>query len=235
LIGLADRLDTLAGLFSVGLTPSGTKDPFALRRAALGLVQNLIAWELDFDLNQGLVAAASFLPISSDPECLKGCLTFIVERLRNLLLEQGCRYDVVDAILAAQGHNPARAGQAVKALTAWVSRPDWHTILPAYARCVRITRDLKDTFAIKPKVFVEGAEKALYDELLKAEAMPRLNGSVDDFLNTFLPMIPAVNRFFDEVLVMMEDAALRQNRLGLLQRIVALAGGVADMSRLEGF
>ena len=67
------------------------------------------------------------------------------------------------------------------------------------------------------------------------EQKPRAAGSVDDFLNAFLPMIPAINRFFDEVLVMAEDPAARQNRLGLLQRIAALAQGVADLSRLEGF
>ena len=240
-IGMADRLDTLAGLFLVGMAPTGAKDPFAQRRAALGLVQALIGCELDFDLKTALQLAASNLPpmVSNGDgqgaERLAACLDFIVERLRNYLLEQGYRYDVVDAVISAQGHNPAGASRAVKDLSRWVQRPDWNAILPAYARCVRITRDQATSFPIKPEAFIEPAEKALVEALHMAESQPRGSGSVEDFLTAFLPMIPAVNIFFDEVLVMTDQAELRENRLGLLQRIVALADGVADMSRLEGF
>jgi glycyl-tRNA synthetase len=241
LVGLADRLDTLAGLFAAGLAPSGARDPFAQRRAALGLVQALIAQEVSFDLRSGLEAAASLLPIPASAESRSACVDFIVERLRNLLLEEGRHYDVVDAVVTAQGVDPARAAQAVNQLSTWVARPDWHTILPAYARCVRITRDLEQTFEVNPAGFAEKAEEALYTALLPAEVALHASqaakgaGSPDAFLTAFLPMIPAVDRFFDEVLVMAEDAALRQNRLALLQRIVALAHGIADMSKLEGF
>ncbi len=234
-VGLADRLDSLAGLFAADLAPSGNKDPFAQRRAALGLVQNLLAWNLDFDLQPALEAAARYLPIAASPASQQAVLEFILERLRNVLLEQGRRYDVVDAALAAQGGNPARAARAVQALEAWIARPDWNTLLPAYARCVRITRDLKERCPVAPAAFSEPAEADLYAALQQAEAAPRAAGSVDDLLTAFLPMIPAINRFFDAVLVMAEDPAVRQNRLGLLQRIAALAQGVADFSRLEGF
>jgi glycyl-tRNA synthetase len=234
-IGLADRLDSLAGLFAAGLAPTGNKDPFAQRRAALGLVQNLIAWNLDLDVGQVLDAAATHLPIPVSAESLSACREFISERLRNVLLEAGWRYDVVDAILALQGANPAGAARAVAALSAWVARPDWHTYLPAYARCVRITRAFPQVFPLDPRSFTEPAESELYAALLAAEAAPRAPGSVEDFLGAFLPMIPAVNRFFDQVLVMAEDEALQRNRLGLLQRIALLAEGVADLSRLEGF
>ncbi|MBN2147522.1 MAG: glycine--tRNA ligase subunit beta [Anaerolineales bacterium] len=235
LVGLADRLDTLSGLFAAGLAPTGARDPFAQRRAALGLVQALMALDVDFDLRPALDAAAANLPIPISPENKAACLTFIIERLRNLLLESGRRFDVVDAVVAAQGHNPALAARAVTALEAWVARPDWHTILPAYARCVRITRDQAERFTVNEAVFVEQAERALYAVLLQAEASPRQPGAVDDFLNAFVPMIPAVNLFFDEVLVMTEDLVQQGNRLGLLQRIAALAAGVMDASRLEGF
>jgi glycyl-tRNA synthetase len=234
-VGLADRLDTLVGLFAAGLAPSGNKDPFAQRRAALGLVQSLLAWDLDFDLRQALPAAAAYLPIPVSPDVQAAVLDFIVERLRNILLEQGARYDAVDAALFAQGANPATAARAVNELAAWVARPDWHMILPAYARCVRITRDFKELFSVDPAAFSEPQEADLYQALLAAEAHPRRPGSAEDMWNAFLPMIPAINRFFDTVLVMAEDAHLRRNRLGMLQRIAALASGVADFSRLEGF
>lgn len=234
-VGIADRLDTLSGLFSAGLAPTGAKDPFALRRAALGLVGNLIAWDLDFDMRNALVAAAARLPLQARDENQSACLSFIVERLRNLLLEEGHRYDVVDAVLAAQGQNPASAARAVRQLGFWVQRGDWDAILPAYARCVRITRDVQERYTVNPQLFVEPEEGELYEALHKAEDTERSPASVDDFLNAFRPMIPVINRFFDEVLVMAEDRSLRENRLGLLQRISALAEGVADMSRLEGF
>jgi glycyl-tRNA synthetase len=234
-VGLADRLDTLAGLFAAGLAPTGAKDPFAQRRTALGLVGALIAWELDFDLEDGLSAAAGRLPVAMSLESRAACLAFIVERLRNLLLEQGYRYDVVEAVLAVQGRDPAGAAQAVKALIPWVQRPDWQRILPAYARCVRITRDQPEKYHLNPGDLVEPAENELFASLQAAEGSRRAPGSVDDFLNAFLPMIPAINRFFDQVLVMVEEPSVRQNRLALLQRVAALADGVADLSRLEGF
>lgn len=234
-VGIADRLDTLAGLFAAGLAPTGAKDPFALRRAALGLVSSLIAWDAGFNLRTTLAAAAARLPLRVNQESQAACLTFIVERLRHFLLEEGHNYDVVDAVLAAQGHNPAGADRAVKQLSFWVQRNDWDAILPAYSRCVRITRDLTERYHVDPGVMFESEEKRLYEALLEAERSERTPGSVDDFLEAFLPMIPVINRFFDEVLVMTEDDAVRQNRLALLQRIAALADEVADMSRLEGF
>jgi glycyl-tRNA synthetase len=234
-VGLADRLDTLAGLFAVSLAPTGTKDPFGQRRAALGVIGNLIEWDLDFDLRFALQAAGKRLPLEMSQTSQEECLNFIVERQRNLLLELGQRYDVVDAVLSAQGHNPSRAEKAVKALSVWVERSDWNEILPAYARCVRITREFSEIYPVEAQRFEEPAEETLYDSLLTAERKPRRPGSVDDFLNAFIPMIPAINQYFDLVLVMVDDALLRQNRLGVLQRISALANGVADMSRLEGF
>jgi glycyl-tRNA synthetase len=199
------------------------------------MVGNLIAWDLDFDLRKALDVAGNHLSQPMSPESQENCLDFIVERQRNLLLESGNRFDVVDAVLSTQGHNPSRAVHAVKALSAWVERPDWHDILPAYARCVRITRDLEELFPVDAERFDEPVEADLHDSLAAAEAEQRGVGSVDDFLNAFLPMIPTINRFFDQVLVMSEDRMQRENRLGLLQRIAALADGVADMSKLEGF
>ena len=144
---------------------------------------------------------------------------------------------MADAVVASQGHNPAHAHQSVKQLADWVSRPDWHSILPAYARCVRITRDLPQKFELEPDVFTEVEEQDLYDALLKAEKALLLDEvrTVDSFLTAFLPMIPVVNKFFDKVLVMSEDEKQRRNRLALLQRIVELGSAVADMSKLEGF
>lgn len=234
-VGMADRLDTLASLFSAGLMPSGTKDPFAQRRAALGLVQNLIIWELDFDLQAGLAAAAQGLPIPAPAENIQACLEFIVARLQSHLLDQGYHHDVVQAVLAEQGRSPFAAARAIEQLSKWIDRSEWAQNLAAYSRCVRITRNQATTFEINPAAFEDDMEKTLLNALQHAENGTHQAGSVDGFMAAFVPMVPVINQFFEKVLVMAEDPVVRANRLGLLQRIAALSSGVADFSRLEGF
>ncbi len=234
-VGLADRLDSLMGLFAAGLAPTGTKDPFAQRRAALGICQNLIEWGLNFDLEWGLSQAAEALKFDVTNKDVNSCLEFIQGRLRGMLLDQGFKHDVVEAVMAEKGQDPYGAYQGVQALTAWVERGDWDEILPAFSRCVRITRDNETTYLVDDKKFITKSEQALHQALLDAEKIIDGTDSVDDILNAFLPMVPVINRFFDEVLVMDEDQTLRENRLGLLQRISALSNGIADLSFLEGF
>ena len=134
------------------------------------------------------------------------------------------------------GINPAGALRAVQAAFSERSRrPDWNTILPAYARCVRITRDQQQTFEVNPGAFVDPAEKALFDAVQLAQKATSQAGSVADFLAAFLPVIPVINRFFEAVMVMAEEPEVRANRLGLLQAVARLPQGVADLSLLEGF
>jgi glycyl-tRNA synthetase len=234
-IGLADRLDSLMGLFAAGLAPTGTKDPFAQRRAALGICQNLIEWQQNFDLEWGLNEAAKHLDLEVTADVIASCNTFIVGRLRVMLLDLGFNYDVVDALLAEKGNDPYGAYVGVQSLSSWTAREDWAEILPAYSRCVRITRDLETRFDIQEDLFETDSERALYQALIKAEEEMGGVKSVDAFFKAFLPMIPAINRFFDEVLVMAEEDAIRENRLGLLQHIAALSAGIVDLSYLEGF
>ncbi|PKN82398.1 MAG: hypothetical protein CVU46_18095, partial [Chloroflexi bacterium HGW-Chloroflexi-8] len=235
LVGLADRLDTIVGLFGAGLAPTGTKDPFAQRRAALGLVQALIHWNLDFDLRKGMMIAKSAMPFAISEESMQASLEFIIGRLQNQLIERGFRYDVVAAILAEQGINPAASARAVKALSDWLNRSDWGKILATYSRCVRITRDLSEVYQIDTPLLQEDAERELYAGLTTVMNVERRNGSISDFFQIFMPLVPVINQFFEEVLVMAENPKVRQNRLGMLQQIAFLASGVADFSQLEGF
>jgi len=234
-VGLADRLDSLAGLFSAGMAPSGTRDPFGLRRAAIGLVQNLINANIDLDLRKSIFKASALLPVKSTPKDCQDCLEFIIGRLEQMLLEEGYAYDVVKAVLAEQGANPSKAVKNVKELSQWVKHEDWHTILPAYARCVRITRTEKQVYPVDANKFKEKQEKALYDAVQTAGKAVAKSASVDAFLNSLVPIIPAINDFFDTVLVMDENQEIRENRLGLLQQTSNLAAGIADLSKLEGF
>jgi glycyl-tRNA synthetase len=234
-VGLADRLDSLIGLFAVKLPPSGTKDPFAQRRAALGICQNLIKWQQPFDLRWGLEMAAKGQPVTVAEGDLQDCLEFIQRRLQVMLLELGHPYDVVEAVLAEKGTDPFASLQAVEALSAWVSRDDWMNILPAFSRCVRIIRDNKETFVVDPSLFETESEQELFATIRQAEEKLHGSRSVDVFLQAVYDLAPRINRFFDEVLVMADDDRIRQNRLALMQRIAGLAKGIADLSYLEGF
>jgi len=150
-----------------------------------------------------------------------------------VLNDMGFKYDVIDALLAAQSNNPAGTVRAVKQLQAWTERGDWPSILDGYARCVRITRNEAKKFEVSEGLLVEEAEKGLYEAVKNLPV--NAEGEVESFLRNVVTLIPAITVFFDKVLVMAEDQAVRENRLGLLQSIAALSNGIADLSKLEGF
>jgi glycyl-tRNA synthetase len=236
-VALADRIDSLVGLFAAGLAPTGAKDPFGLRRAAIGVVHPLIEHDISFDLGEAVNKAAMLQPIEVKAESKAQILDFITGRLRVVLTDLGYRYDVVDAVLAEQSANPAAAAQAVKQLQAWVEREDWQAILPGYARCVRIIRSASvktdQLPEVQPELFAEPEEKHLYEALQENVKAPP--SSVDELLNIVIKLIPSINSFFDKVLVMADDDRTRWNRLALVGKIAGLSNGIADLSKLEGF
>ena len=234
-VGLADRLDSLVGLFAVDMAPTGTKDPFGLRRAAIGLVQNLMQWKVDFDLKAGVELASSFQPVSVSPDQQQACFNFIIGRLQSILLEKGHRYDVVNSVLAEQGSNPYAALIGVNELGKWVEKDEWSIILPAFSRCVRITRDIKKSFNIKPEKLIMEEEKALLARVENAASVIGKTGSINTFITQIEQMVPTINIFFDNVLVMDKDPDIKENRLAILQKISAMSKGLADLSLLEGF
>ncbi|MCL4239150.1 MAG: glycine--tRNA ligase subunit beta [Anaerolineae bacterium] len=235
LLALADRLDSLVGLFAAGLAPTASADPFALRRAALGVVQIVLERGLDLDLREAVARAAAVQPIEVSTAVQREVVDFIAGRLDVLLHEQGWAHDVIAAVLAEQGHNPARARQGVRELAAWVARDDWAPILDNYARCVRITRAEPHVYATDPAHFEDAAERALFVAQQSAAAALSAGGNVDAFLSAFAPLVPLIQRFFEAVLVNAEGEAVRHNRLGLLQAVARLAEGRADLSALAGF
>jgi glycyl-tRNA synthetase len=235
-VALADRLDSLVGLFAAGLAPTGAKDPFGLRRAAIGIVQPLIEHDIDLDLTEAVKRSAKTQPIKVSVETQKQILDFLAGRLKVVLNDLGYKYDVVDAVLAAQSANPAASARAVKQLQAWVERADWNSILPGFARCVRIIRSAKldnQQLTVDNKKLVEPAELDLY-KAIQSSIIHRPS-SVDEFLNIVVQLIPSINAFFDKVLVMAEDEKVKQNRLELVGQIANLSHGIADFSKLEGF
>ncbi|MBK9052380.1 MAG: glycine--tRNA ligase subunit beta [Chloroflexi bacterium] len=232
-LALADRLDSLVGLFAAGLAPKGSNDPFALRRAALHLIENLISNQVATDLRSMLRHAGSLLPMSSDEKTVNEVLAFIAGRLEGVLREKGYATTLVKAVLAELAHNPYKASLVAHDLTEAVQATDWDELLTAYARCVRITRTLPTHYALRTTDFTLPAEKALAEAYGQvAAANPT---TIPAFLNALRQLTPAINAFFDGVLVMDEDQAVRENRLALLQHIAHLSHDLADFSQLEGF
>ncbi len=234
-VGLADKLDSLAGLFAVGLIPTGSADPFALRRAALGIVQVLVEKAVSVSVRALLQAAAQVQPVPAGDEAIAQAHTFIVERLRVLLSDQGWRYDLVDSVLSARGDDPYRARQALEQLAGWTARPDWNDLLSNYARCVRITRELAEQFPLDVRRDPDPSTQALYRAYQSVAERVTPHSSVDEFFAAFAPIVPVISQFFIDVLVMHQDEALRTTRLALLQRISALTQGIVDLSKVEGF
>ncbi len=242
-VGLADRLDSLVGLFAIGLTPTGTADPYGLRRAALGLVQTLIERRIRLPLGQVLPEVAALQPVDVSGEVLDDVAAFITRRLQRWLLDAGFRHDLVEAVLAEQGDDPYRAYEAVRAFAGWVDTEEFAQLLPAYSRSVRIVLDFKrkfpgeykEPFPLKPEKFVEPATRKLYEAYLACRAQVNSTTQVDELFQAMLPLVEPINTFFDDVLVMHEDRELRENRLALLQRIAALPKGIVDLSKVMGF
>ena len=232
-LALADRLDSLTGLVAAGLMPKGSNDPFALRRAALQMIENLMANKVSFDLRQGIAAAAQLLPIAADGVVQRDVLGFVNGRLEGVLREKGFHPSVVRAVLAEQGHNPFAAGETAVAMGHAMEAEDWANLLDGYARCVRITRKQAEQFELRKGDFALDEEKGLlaaYETAVNAS-----DGTLDIFIANLRQMIPAITTFFDNVLVMDEETAVRENRLALLQHIANLTHGIADLSELEGF
>ena len=230
---LADRLDSLVGLFAAGMAPKGSNDPFALRRAAIQMIENLVANEVDFDLRPALAAAAEGLPIPVGGAVLAEVAGFVTGRLEGVLRDRGASASVVKAVLAEQAHNPYAALRAAGDLSDAIAAADWQEVLDAYARCVRITRGESEVYTLRPAELAEPAEQALHEAYQTVATAA--DGSVPTLVAGLRALRPVVNAFFDNLLVNADEPQVRANRLALLQHIAALTAGIADLSALEGF
>jgi glycyl-tRNA synthetase len=235
-LSLADKLDSLCGLFAVGAMPTGSADPFGLRRAALGMVHNLLSSQRQFSVRAGLAAAAQLQPVAVSDAALAEALTFVERRLQGVLTEQGFAFDVVDAVLAVRGDNPCAAQSACQSLSQLVRQPWWSESFTAYARCARITRNLAERLPLNSDAYAEAVEHQL--EAAYQAAQTALSTSPDPatVLGAELHQLQApIHAYFEKVLVNADDPALRQARLALVQAIALLPAQVGDLSKLQGF
>ncbi len=235
-LSLADKLDSLIGLFAVGSAPTSSADPFGLRRAALGIVHNLLTAQAEFSIQRDLAAAAALQPVPVSEDALVETRSFVERRLQGVLTDAGFASDVVDAVLAVRGDDPYRAQQACLALSDMVRQPWWDEAFTAYARCVRITRPLTERFELNAGAYVEPVEHELHSAYEASAATLKLAADPALILGSELQQLQApINRYFDQVLVNANEATLRQARLALVQRIAELPAAMADLSKLQGF
>ena len=245
ILSVADRLDTIAGAFALGKKPSGNRDPFALRRAALGIVRVLIESGLDADLKAAIHVAVDAQPVpETDTDVLAAeVYTFIAERLRSYLFDRdaGLTVETFDAVLARQPTSLVDFAARLDAVQAFVALEEAASLAAANKRIGNILRKSADDSglargdAVDDRLFADAAEAELHRSLASAaeDVAPLLDErDYTRALRRLARLKRPIDSFFDDVLVMAEDKSLRANRLALLGDVRALFLRVADISRL---
>ncbi|MDB5958699.1 glycine--tRNA ligase subunit beta [Ramlibacter sp.] len=235
IVALADKLETLAGLFAIGQLPTGDKDPFALRRHALGIVRMLMEKDLPLDLGTLVAQALGRFP-QAPAGTAEQLADFIYDRLAGLLREQGYSAQEVEAVLALR---PQRLGDVVKrlaAVRAFAALPEAPALAAANKRIGNILKKAERADAhVNPQLLQEDAEKDLHAATQKIAPQARAQFEAGDYtgsLQTLAALRGPVDAFFDDVMVNAEQADLRLNRLGLLATLHQAMNRVADLSRL---
>ncbi len=237
LLSLADKIDTLVGCLSVGIVPRGSSDPFALRRQALGVVRVLLDHELDLPLADLVDAALENLkPNRPAAEVREDALEFLRQRVRFLLQEQGVTYDVINAVAAAGLERAPDSRRRAEALMKIKRDEDFEALAVAFKRI----RNILDKQAIpsgpvRSEDLEEAAESELHRRFLQLRPVLEKSLAESDYwsaLKLMASLRGAVDRFFDDVMVLTEDARLRDNRLRLLGEISRVFSGVADISEI---
>ena len=241
-LAVADRLDTLAGVFALGKKPSGNRDPFGLRRAALGIIRVLVECELDLDLKALIGAAVAAQPKQPDDsgELEAALYTFITERLRRYFLDRddSLATETFDAVLARSPASLLDFDRRLGAVQAFIALEPAASLAAANKRIANILRqaEVEGVAEVKDKLLTEPAEAAL------AKALKSATGTVEpllakrqytEALTALAGLREPVDTFFDDVMVNVEDKATRNNRLALLSQLRALFLDVADISRLS--
>ena len=237
-VALADKLDTLAGIFAIGQKPSGTKDPFALRRAAIGVLRIILESRFDLDLGELVAQAVKLQPVQQ-AGCAEEVLSYILERLRAHYQEAGVASEIFDAVLATGSRRPLDFDARVNAVAAFRSLPEAESLAAANKRIANILKKsaAEAAASVDVSLLQVDAERALHAALEGVSAGVEADlGSrrYNAALTTLAGLRPAIDAFFNDVMVNDPDPALRANRLALVGRVRELFSGVADLSRLPG-
>jgi len=241
IVSLADKIDTIVGCFSIGIIPTGSQDPYALRRQAAGIVQIIVAHGLKIKLDDVYAAALSVherrgLKRSAE-DVRKDLADFFGLRVKNVLSEQGVRYDVVDAVMAA-GINDLgltlRRAAVIQSLAGGDDRAEFKLTVEAFNRVYNLASKASSA-NVDPALFAESAEQELYSEWQKLSPSFEAclaEGDVAGAVQKLSAMKPFVVSYFDHVMVMAEDEAVRSNRLATLAQLGRAISSIADFSKL---
>ncbi|MDE2051425.1 MAG: glycine--tRNA ligase subunit beta, partial [Gammaproteobacteria bacterium] len=257
-LAIADKLDTLAGIFAIGEKPTGTKDPFGLRRAAIGVVRILIEKRLELDVARLLdravrlvgediaklaAAAGKLAPALAVESVAAEVYDYVLERLRAYYLERtggtAVTTEMFDAVLATRPVSPLDLDARLRALSAFLALPDAASLAAANKRVANILRKAGERAPadVDPQALQAPAERQLFEamrERREAVAAATARRDYAGSLGLLAQLRPAVDAFFDSVMVMDENPKLRANRLALLAQMHELFAGIADLSRLPG-
>jgi glycyl-tRNA synthetase beta chain len=238
-VALADKLDTLVGLFGIGQQPTGDKDPYGLRRQALGVVRILVEQDLPLPLSDLVAAAFAIYPPGALGDARAEVETFVLERLRAYLRDAGYSANEVEAVLCMRPMRLDLVPHQLAAVRAFAGLPEAESLAAANKRVANILRQAAakgESFQnAEARMLKEPGERALFDALRTAsqQATPRFErGDFTGYLKTFAVLKTPVDAFFDTVMVMVDDSALRQNRLALLADLRQAMNRVADLSKL---
>ena len=236
-VALADRFDSIAGCFGIGLTPTGSEDPYGLRRAALGIVQILLQQKCRFSLSAAIAAAQAGYGSPAEGSSVRPLMMeFFRGRTQAVLADRGIPAEVVEAVLAADADDVADAARRAEAFAVLRKDADFGELATAFRRVVGIIPKGFER-AVEPARLVAGAERALYAQALELKAeVDRLIATQDYLkaLRRIAGLKPMVDMFFEEVLVIGPDEALTQNRFALLKTVGDLFARIADFTKISG-
>jgi glycyl-tRNA synthetase beta chain len=236
-VALADKLETLVGIWGIGLAPTGDKDPFALRRHALGVLRMLIEQRLPLSLSHLLLQAAKqFQGNAQFTDPVHDAQIFVYDRLRGLLRDRGHAQDAIEAVVSQSPDRLDDILDRLDAVKAFAALPEAISLAAANKRITNILKKNEAPHSeVQPALLVEPAEQRLYGAMVEARLAVDQAFAKGDFASTLKALAALrvdVDAFFNDVMVMAEDAALRANRLALLQALHAMMNRVADISRL---
>jgi glycyl-tRNA synthetase beta chain len=239
ILSISDKLDTLVGIFAIGEKPTGEKDPYALRRAALGVLRTIIERRLDLDLKQLIATSVKLLADRVNASSVEQeVFDYILERLRAYYLDRGILADVFDAVSALSPSRPLDFDKRIKAVTAFRELAEAESLAAANKRVGNILKksNTENYLAIDEKLLSEEAEKNLFQLLnsLSKTVEPMFDaGDYESALSQLSSLRDPVDAFFDTVMVMADDEAIKNNRIALLSTMNQLFLRAADLSRLH--
>lgn len=237
-ISIADKLDSIAGLFAIGIQPTGSQDPFALRRSALGIINIILDKKLNLSLNElidfSLYVYVEENSLAFDYNKVKSeIMDFFLGRLRNMFLDSGIRYDIIDAIIKTEGDDIYDLKIRADKLNDWLNKEGLSDILTAFNR-VSTLAEKAISSDVKRDLLTED-EIDLYDSYnnIEERALNLINKKeYDKALDILTSLKDPIDNFFEKVMVMVEDEALKNNRLGLLRKIYDIMMKVCDLSQI---